>query len=117
MTDVRLGEEAKVTIQMVQWLAAHCPEHDKFEPLCLDCQATPQCCPDHPQVNGTFPGFSGEIACQACFATRPGYIDREVIAEGVMSAEEACHAFGIPHEYRRGGKFIRLPMNLLRRSR
>lgn len=114
MADIGTNQDALITYELFQWLSAHCPEHDSFESSCLACQLVPQACPEHPQVNGTWPGF--QLGCQACMATRPGYINHGVVQSEVVPAWKACLMLGMPF-VRVSGKVIRVPLNLLRRPK
>ena len=114
VADVLTDQQALITYEFVKWLSAHCPEHEMFVAECLACQSVPQCCPKHPMANGTYPGF--DLACQDCMKTRPGYETVKVVGEKIMSAEEACRILGLPY-IRRNSKFIRVPLNLLRKTR
>src|SRR6184192_4385369 len=112
MTDIASSQDALITYELVQWLSAHCPEHEAFESSCLACQLVPQACPEHPQVNGNWPGFG--LGCQACIATRPGSINLGVVGSELTTAEKACRMLGLPFRAVRAG-VIRVPLNLLRR--
>lgn len=88
---------------MVNWLSAHCPEHETFEPTCTACAAQPQSCPAHPYTNGTYPGLAW---CPDCQKTRPGYEVRDSKVVEVITAEEAVAKYNIPNEQRkRGGRW------------
>jgi hypothetical protein len=114
MSDIASNQDALITYEVIQWLSAHCAEHESFEASCLACQLVPQACPEHPQVNGSWPGF--DLGCEACMATRPGSINLGVVDSEVVTAEEACFKLGLPFQAI-GRGMIRVPLNLLRRRR
>lgn len=110
--DIGAEQDALVTYEVIQWLAAHCPEHERFEVDCLACQLMPQACPEHPQVNGNWPGF--DLGCEACIATRPGSINHGIVDSEVVPAWKAARMLGMPFQWV-SGRVIRVPLNLLRR--
>lgn len=114
MSDVNSNQDALITYEVIQWLSAHCPEHEKFEDSCPRCQLIPQSCPQHPQVNGSFPGF--DLGCEDCMATRPGSRNLGVVDSEVVTAEQAVRMLGMPFKKVRDG-VIRVPLNLLRRPK
>lgn len=97
---IDVGQQAIVWWELVNWHAACCSEHDRFEPLCEKCAALPQSCPEHPMVNGSFPALSW---CPACQATRPGYTVTDSRVVETLDAEEAVTKYKIPHEQRKWG--------------
>lgn len=112
--DIGSEQDALITYEVVRWRAAHCDEHDVFVDLCPRCEALPQACALHPQVNGRWPGF--DLGCEACMATRPGYDNLGVVDSEVTTAERACQMLGLPFRMVRRG-VIRVPLNLYRRRR
>jgi hypothetical protein len=114
-SDIASEQQALVSYELIRWLSASCPEHERFSPDCLACLTVPQACPAHPKTNGTFPGF--DLDCAACKATRPGFETVMVAGQQVMSAEEAVRTFGIPHVRLAGGRVLRVGLDLLRRTR
>lgn len=112
--DIGSEQDALITYEVIQWLSAHCREHETYMDECVACRLMPQACPEHPQVNGQWPGF--DLGCEACMATRPGYRNLGVVGSEVTTAERAAWMLGMPFRRIREG-VIRVPLNLLRGPR